>query len=88
MERKQTERKPKMAMASFYKRFKFVKPFDCRLGHIDAGRELTVYDGQILFDGGLIEPQYYEFFKELIKKEMETPNYLREYNFVTNYKPY
>ena len=79
-------KKTNKMMAKFYKRFRFVKPFDCPLGHIDEGRELSVYDAQIMFDGGLIQPQYYGFFKKLITDEMEKPNYLREVAFVSPIK--
>lgn len=65
-------------MALTYKRFKFVKPFSCPLGEIDAGHELTVLSGQIYYDGGLMVQQYRDFFQDFICAEMEKPNYLRE----------
>lgn len=60
------------------RRFIFVKDFTCQLGTLRAGSELIFLDGRIYFNGGQIEPQYYNLFFDFLKGEIESPNYLKE----------
>lgn len=61
-----------------YKRFKFVKPYKTFDGTIPVGAELTVMKSTIYYNGGMLEPSFYDEFKELILKEMKKPHYLRQ----------
>jgi hypothetical protein len=61
-----------------YKRFKFVKPYKAFDGVITPGNELTVLNSTIYYNGGMIEPSFYEEFKELVQKEMKKSFYLKE----------
>lgn len=61
-----------------HKRFKFVKPFTCAFGTLPIDSEITILKQAIYFNGGMIQPQYYELFRDLINKEVKEPNYLRE----------
>lgn len=61
-----------------YKRFKFVKPYKSFDGEIAPGAQLDVINGNIMFNGGMLEPSYYKEFKDLIVAEMNKPHYLRE----------
>lgn len=61
-----------------YKRFRFVKPFNCEFGTIPTDSELTILKEAIYFNGGMLNPYYYNFFRDFINKEVKEPNYLRE----------
>lgn len=61
-----------------YKRFRFIKPYTSFDGVIGTGNELTVLNNTIFYNGGMIEPGFYEEFKELIIKEMKKPYFLKE----------
>lgn len=61
-----------------YKRFKFVKPFTCEYGTLPADSELTILKEAIYFNGGMVNPLFYNFFRDLINQEVKKPNYLRE----------
>ena len=61
-----------------YKRFRFIKPYKTFDGIIPVGGELTVMNATIYYNGGMLEPSFYDEFKDLIQKEMKKPFYLRE----------
>ena len=61
-----------------YKRFRFVRPYRSIDGTIDAGNELTVLNGTIYYNGGMLGPAFFEEFKQLIVDEMKKPHYLKE----------
>lgn len=61
-----------------YKRFRFVKPYRSFDGTIGTGNELTVMNGTIYYNGGMLQPGFYDEFKELIQKEMKKPHYLKQ----------
>lgn len=61
-----------------YKRFRFIKPYKAFDGIIEPGNELTVLNGAIYYNGGMLEPSFYNEFKELIQTEMKKQHYLRE----------
>ena len=61
-----------------YRRFIFVRPFTCALGTLPVNSELTILKQAIYFNGGIIEPQFYDLFHTLIDDEMKDPYYLKE----------
>lgn len=62
-----------------YKRFRFVKPYTTFDGTIPVGAELTVMNATIYYNGGMLQPSFYEEFKVLIQKEMKKGyHYLKE----------
>jgi hypothetical protein len=61
-----------------YKRFRFVKPYKTVDGTIPVGGELTVMNATIFYNGGMLEPSFYDEFKTLIQNEMKKKNYLKE----------
>lgn len=62
-----------------YRRFKFVKNLTVEEGTFLAGSEITVMGNRIYYNGGMIQPTYYDLFYDLIEYETnEGFNYLRE----------
>lgn len=62
-----------------YIRFKFVKELvKSDNERIPVDSELTVLNDTIYFNGGMITPVNYYYFKKLIEDEMKNPNYLKE----------
>ena len=62
-----------------YRRFKFVKNLTVEEGTFLAGSEITVMGNRIYYNGGMIQPTYYDIFYDLIEYETnEGFNYLRE----------
>lgn len=62
-----------------YRRFRFVKPFECQYGKLKAGDEITIMNERLFFNGGIIELQFYNFFMKLIYDEIKNGfNYLKE----------
>lgn len=61
-----------------YKRFRFIKPYKTFDGTIPVGSELTVMNATIYYNGGMLEPSFYNEFKKLIQKEMKKSFYLKE----------
>lgn len=66
------------------KKFKFIKDFHSPEGVIPAGSELMVINSSIYFNDYLIQPAYYNDFKELIAKELDKPKYLKQIPFPTS----
>lgn len=61
-----------------YKRFRFIREYKDFDGTIPVGAELTVNEGTIYYNGGMIEPSFYNQFKNLIIQETKRPHYLKE----------
>jgi hypothetical protein len=40
--------------------------------------ELTILKEAIYFNGGMVNPLFYNFFHDFINQEVKKPNYLRE----------
>lgn len=57
--------------------FVFKEPFTCKLGTIKEGTELTVLGERLFINGGLMEPWYYDIFKNLIQDDELREKYLR-----------
>lgn len=66
------------------KKFKFVKEFRSSEGVIPVGSELTVMGSTILFNDYMLQPAYYEDFKNLIASEIDKPKYLKQIPFPTS----
>ena len=66
------------------KRFRFVREFKCEYGVLEPGNDIDVVNGVIYYNGGLVEKWWAEFLKDLIKKEMEKPYYLKEVSIPYN----
>lgn len=63
----------------FYKRFKFVKDFTQPEGTCKAGDEITIMEGRVWFNSGMVSPTYRDLFMDLVEYESnEGWNYLRE----------
>lgn len=60
------------------KRYKFIKPYQSIDGTIPVGKQLDVVGENIFFEGWMIEPSFYEEFKQLILREAKKPHYLRQ----------
>lgn len=61
-----------------YKRWRLVKPFTCEYGTLPVDSEITILKEAIYFNGGMVNPLFYDFFRDFINKEVKEPNYLRE----------
>ena len=62
-----------------YRRFRFVKNLTVEEGTFLAGSEITIMGNRIYYNGGMIQPAYYDLFYDLIEYETnEGFNYLRE----------
>lgn len=63
----------------FYKRFRFVKEFTQPEGTFKVGDEVTIYEGRVWFNGGMLQPTYRDLLMDLVEYESnEGWNYLRE----------
>lgn len=63
----------------FYKRFRLVKPLKVKEGTLLTGAEITIMNDKIFYNGGVVEPAYYNLLADLVEYEMnEGFNYLRE----------
>ena len=60
-----------------YRRFKFVKAYKTKDGVLPVGGQIDVINDAIYYNGGMIEPSFYDDFKELVMRELEKPFYLR-----------
>lgn len=62
-----------------YKRYKFVKELKVAEGTFPIGAEITVMNDRIFYNGGMIQPSYYDLFYDLIEYETnEGFKYLKE----------
>lgn len=62
-----------------YKRYKFVKELKVKEGTFPVGSEITVMNDRIFYNGGMIQPSFYDLFADLIEYEtIKGFKYLRE----------
>lgn len=59
-------------------RFRFKTDFDCPIGKLRAGDEITIVKGFFYFNGGMIEPQYYPLFEKLLRDKKMFDKYLKQ----------
>lgn len=63
----------------FYKRFKFVKEFKQPEGTFKVGDEVTIMEGRVWFNNGLVQRTYADLLMDLVEYESNKGwNYLRE----------
>ena len=61
-----------------YHRFRLLQDYTCEDGTLRAGSEIDILGERILFNGGLIEPQYYSVILNLITDKELSKKYVRE----------
>lgn len=62
-----------------YKKFKFVKPLKVKEGEFPVGATITIINDRIYYNDGMIQPQFYNLFYDLIEYEtINGFNYLKE----------
>ena len=70
----------KMPTNTFYKKFRFVKPFKIGPDETKVGDELVVMENNIYFNNHMPTPGYYRIFHDLITDEIRNGfNYLKDY---------
>ena len=63
----------------FYKRFKFVKELKQPEGTFLVGDEITIMEGRVWYNNGMVQPIYVDLLMDLVEYESnEGWNYLRE----------
>ena len=68
-----------------YKRFRFVKTLKVKEGTFPVGAEITIMNNHIYYNGGMVEPAYYNLLFDLVEYEMnEGFNYLKEIKILYN----
>lgn len=61
---------------SNYVRYRIIKPIVLSPEEVlKPGDEITVMNGRIYYNGGLIMPAFYNFLKELVMRCEEDPNF-------------
>lgn len=61
-----------------YRRFKLIQDYTCSDGTLVAGSDIDVLGDRIMFNGGMIQPQYYDVLRELITNPELSKKYVRE----------
>jgi hypothetical protein len=61
-----------------YRRFKLIQDYTCSDGTLVAGSDIDVLGDRIMFNGGMIQPQYYDVLRELITNPELSKKYIRE----------
>lgn len=61
-----------------YRRFRLIQDYVCSDGTLVAGSDIDVLGDRIMFNGGMIQPQYYEVLRELITNKELSSKYVRE----------
>ena len=61
-----------------YRRFKLIQDYVCQDGTLVAGSDIDVLGDRIMFNGGMIQPQYYGILRELITNPELSKKYVRE----------
>ena len=62
-----------------YRKYKFVKELTVKEGTFPVGATITVMNGRIFYNDGMIQPHFYDLFYDLLEYETnEGFNYLRE----------
>lgn len=63
----------------FYKRFKFVKELKQPEGTFKAGDEVTIMEGRVWYNNGMVQPTYRDLLMDLVEYEsINGWKYLRE----------
>lgn len=63
----------------FYKRFKFVKELKQPEGTFKEGDEVTIMEGRVWYNNGMVQPTYRDLLMDLVEYEsINGWNYLRE----------
>lgn len=61
-----------------YRRFRLIQDYTCPEGTLNTGSEIDIMGDRILYNGGMIEPQYYAILANLINDNTLSSKYLRE----------
>ena len=61
-----------------YRKFRFIRPFSCEYGEIKEGSELVLIGERMFFDGGMVNPIYYDVMMQIINDDRLRNTYLRE----------
>ena len=77
----QTERK-----MNGYHRFRLVQEYTCELGTLPYGSEIDILGDRIMFNGGMVEPQYYGILATLVTFLLN--NVLEQFKYVLTYSAY
>lgn len=73
------QKKPKnIKFMDDYKRYKLKQDYTCGEGTLIAGSDIDVIGDRILYNGGMIEPQYYPILANLVKNPELNKKYLKE----------
>ena len=61
-----------------YRRFKLIRDYTCPDGTLQAGSDIDLLGDRLLYNGGMIEPQYYDVLMNLITDEKLSKTYIKE----------
>lgn len=61
-----------------YKRFRLIRDYECSDGTLLAGSDIDLLGDRILYNGGMIQPQYYSILMHIITDTELSKKYLRE----------
>ena len=61
-----------------YRKFKFKKEFTCPDGTISEGSEIVLIDDRMYFNGGMVNPVFYDEMMEIITNPKIYKEYLVE----------
>jgi hypothetical protein len=61
-----------------YRRYILKKDYTCEFGTLPVNSQIDTYGDRIMFNGGMIEPQYYTVLENLIVSDDLRNKYLRE----------
>jgi len=61
-----------------YRRFILKRDYECEFGTLPVNSQIDIYGDRIMFNGGMIEPQYYSVLESLINTPELFDKYLRE----------
>lgn len=61
-----------------YRRFRLIQEYTCPDGTLPAGSEIDILGDRMFFNGGMVQPQYYDVLAELISDDKLNKQYLRE----------
>jgi hypothetical protein len=64
--------------------YKFKKRYDCSLGKIDEGREITSFRGILYIDGIMIPEPYASDIRKLLSDDKFLKEYIRTENIIKN----
>lgn len=67
-----------------YRRFRLIQDYTCPDGTLPAGSEIDVVGENIMFNGGMVQSQYYYTLYELITNPELSKKYIREVSIPVN----